>query len=140
MHIKKFVVLDVLFSATLVLDVLPNSLCLRRRRGGGCSGIEGRSEADLRGPNLCGPQPMGLFRSFLPDVQGFGPKRDLPISFFFYQKKSFFYLMNYRLSLYFHLKLKNRIFCLLELAKPDISPHWVFFLSGFPIYFYVYLG
>ena len=128
MHIKKFV---------------PNRLCLRRRRGGRCSGIEGRSEADrgsARGPNLCGPQPMGLFRSFLPRRTRIRAQKRLPIYFFFLLEKKFFYLMNYRLSLYFHLKLKNRIFCLLELAKPDISPHWVLFLSDFPIYFYVYLG
>ena len=42
------------------------------------------------------------------------------ISNLFNWKKVLFISLNYRSSLHFYLKLKNRIFCLLELAKPDI--------------------
>jgi len=48
--------------------------------------------------------------------------------------KALFTSLNYRSSLYFHLKLENRIFCLLELMKLDIWPPWVVFPSGFPIF------
>ena len=45
------------------------------------------------------------------------------IHIFFLQeskKKVLFISLNYRSSLRFHLKFKSRVFCLLELPKPDI--------------------
>ena len=46
-------------------------------------------------------------------------------------KKILFTSLNYGLSLRFYLKLKNWVFCLLELAKPDILPLFVVFLAVF---------
>jgi hypothetical protein len=47
---------------------------------------------------------------------------DRSLAAHFRKEKVLFTSLNYRPSLHFHLELENRIFCLLELAKPEIRP------------------